>query len=502
MNIHDATPFFNLQQPLSMEGVGMLVLDFQDAALPDNHQIIRFPASYSGTQEPMILTAALLQLGQQQVARAMPAEPTQIDQVETAVVRAVLYKDQCTIPWQSLGTKPVKTILELEHFACLTSGNLLDVWDRQTLSKQFQKVKHEEADLFSVVLRIHASCLDKLMQFNSKDGMYFEPRTQSGRSPCPHHRVIWLPKQSFHDTMIAKQATSIATQIARTGDRYGLRTDVSAAADVHQQHRPEVAYLDNSNTKTFRIAPLPFGSTKQSIQKVFDTWEWPARPSHTQGLTPDKTGLVWIAHATEQPAFFIFTMQHGDVLISEVAPTKQVAPQNPGVPLASAKTLRHLSAIAAKHQDHTSVDPLQVNDPWADAYKGHISKPNSITPSQLASIENNVEKWLRATMQPGPSLTKPDDAPMDAAVDERVSSLESRVSALTDNLNHLTGSLSFFQQQQQTHNTQVVRQVQALQVQADQQEHAMASMLDQKLEEQMSKIEALLTNKRTKVAAE
>ena len=89
---------------------------------------------------------------------------------------------------------------------------------------------------------------------------------------------------------------------------------------------------------------------------------------------------------------------------------------------------------------------------------------------------------------------------MDAQVDTRVTQLEQQVSSLTDNLNQLTGSLSSFKQQQQTHNAQVVHQVQALKQQAEQQDNAMRSILDQKMEEQMARIEILLTNKRTKTA--
>ena len=116
---------------------------------------------------------------------------------------------------------------------------------------------------------------------------------------------------------------------------------------------------------------------------------------------------------------------------------------------------------------------------------------------QIASIETNVEKRIRANMKECLPCSKNDDTMMDAAVDERVTHLEEKVHALTDNLNQLTGS-----QQQQAHNTQVVQQVQALKVRADQQEHVMATMLDQKMEEQMSRIEALLTNKGSKTAAE
>ena len=77
----------------------------------------------------MILTAALLQLGQQQVTRLLPSDPTGIEQVETAVVRAVIYKDQCTVNWTTMATKPVKNMLALEHFDCPGKEDILDVWE-------------------------------------------------------------------------------------------------------------------------------------------------------------------------------------------------------------------------------------------------------------------------------------------------------------------------------------------------------------------------------------
>eukprot|EP00435_Cladocopium_sp_Y103_P013223 s3565_g3.t1 len=432
VNIHDAKPFFHLQRPLSSEGIGLLVLDFQDESLPTHHQVLRFPASCPETQEPMILSAALIQLGQMPVHRALPPKPTAVDQVETVVIRAVLFRDQCTFPWTTMQNKPVKALLDMEHFASLSKGDLLDVWDRQFLSKQYQKMKADEADLFSVVLRLQAPSLETIMNFNSKDGLFFEPRTQSGRGPCPETRVVWLPRQSFHDVLIAKQATELPSSIARSGDRYGLRTKAEHAPTIHAQHRPDVAYLDGASTKAYRIAPLPFGSTKESLQKVFAAWEWNARPSHTQGLTPDRQGLVWIAHATAQPNFFIFTMEHGDVLISEIQNHKPVPSSSQGVPVASVRTLRHLNATAAAATSSASdvkgtVDPLQANDPWAGAYKVHTQKQQP-SASQLASIESNIEKRVLASIQEHVKVPKSDDMHMDTETDQRVTQLERQVS--------------------------------------------------------------------------
>ena len=58
-NIEEALPYFTLQQPLSSEGIGLLVLDHLDARLPANHSIVRVPAICRATSEPIIAMAAL-----------------------------------------------------------------------------------------------------------------------------------------------------------------------------------------------------------------------------------------------------------------------------------------------------------------------------------------------------------------------------------------------------------------------------------------------------------
>eukprot|EP00435_Cladocopium_sp_Y103_P014980 s1304_g3.t1 len=489
LNITDAKPYFNLQAPLSKAGLAMLVLEFQDETLPQ-HQVVRFPANCPETQEPMILTAALVQLGAQPVTRHLPPQPTGIEQIETKVVRVVLFRDQYPHAWEPIVSKPVKTMLALEHFATLPQHDILDVWDRQYMNKQYQRVKPDQAEVFSVVFRLPAPRAVQLMSANSVAGLYFEPRTQSGRAPSPSHRIVWLPKLTFADAVVAKQATSTSTTIARAGDRFGLRVATDLAPEVHKQHRPDVTYLDGSATKQFRISPLPFGTTKKSLQKVIDSWEWSARASHTQGLTTDKQGLVWVAQAVQPPPYWVFTMQHGDVLINEHTTTKTASAQPIGAPVASAKTLKHLTATSNTHQNRDGpalTDPLQANDPWASAYRAQ-AKHAAPSASQLASIESNVQKKVLAAVQDQIASTKqPSDMDIDANQDQRVTMLEQQVQSLTTNMQQLTGSMTEFKNQQTKHNNQVAHQVMTLQQQADQQQNSMQQLLDQKLEEQMNR---------------
>lgn len=500
LNIQDAQPYLNLQAPLSKEGIGLLILEFQSDLLPAQHQIIKFPANCPDTQEPMIITAALVQIGGQSISRSMPAQPAGIEQIDTKVLRVVLYRDQHPHQWDAIASNSVKALLAMEHFATLEPQDILDVWDRQYLNKQYQKVRPDQAEIFSVVLRMAADQVPKLMTHNSVEGVYFEPRTQSGRAPSPSHRIVWLPKKTYADTMVAQQATQITTSIARSGDRFGLRVIAEEAQLVHQQHRPDVAYIDGSSTKQYRISPLPFGTTKKSLQQVFATWGWNARASHTQGLTPDKQGLVWVALAAEPPSYWVFTMTHGDVLINEQFSQKPMQMQQVGAPVASHKTLKHLTATAKtqRGEDTSSqVDPWLAQDPWSAAAKAQMKQP-APSASQLATMEANLHKRVMAAVHEKITQDKQTDMDTEASNDTRVAQLEQQVSMLTGNMQQLTGSFTEFKHQQTTHNNQVAHQVQTLKQQADQQQHTMQNLLEQKMEEQMLRIEALLTNKRPK----
>ena len=73
-------------------------------------EVIRVPATCNATGEPMLLTAALLQLGGKQVSRNVPAKCLEIKEVENAVLKVLVYKDQCPKDWESFIDKPVRQV--------------------------------------------------------------------------------------------------------------------------------------------------------------------------------------------------------------------------------------------------------------------------------------------------------------------------------------------------------------------------------------------------------
>ena len=493
LNIADALPFFNIKEVISQEGIGLLVLDYNDARLPQ-HEVVRFPATCAGTQEPMLMTAALIQLGRKKIERQVPETKHRIEEVATVVVRASVYKDEFgTVPWEEFCQRPVKHLFDLEEFE---GGGpaIIDVWDRQFLTKTFKKCKPQVSELFIVTIRMTDVEGTQVINSGGKRGVYYEPRSASGRETHGDFGVVWLPKKSQAEVWIAKTTSPKPTWIARNGDRYGLRTALADIENIHRLHRPEIAYLNNMQVQQYRVGPLPFGTTRQSLQQAIKTWGWSARPGQPQGQTPDHTGVVWSVLATSFPTHWVYTMEHGDVLITKheggKAPDQSVR-SRPIV--ASDRTLKHLSSSSGDSHRPSSAaagsDSVFENDPWARWQKpvATAGPTKGLSANQIATIEANVERKVRESIQSLP----PDDA-MEPAVDGRVSQLESQVITMQESIDKMRQNMQTYQGQQQQHNAQVVKEITTIKTQVDQQNSSLKTMLDSKLEDQMNRIEALL----------
>lgn len=495
-NIDEAAPFFKLTDKICEEGLGLIVLDVNSSDLPPKHQRVKFPAICAETGEPMICHGALFQLGKLPVNRLLPHDMIKVDQIATCVVRAVVYQDQYQHDWQTFISSPVKMLMQLPEFRQLSKDSVLDVFDRQWLTKKYQRARPDQCDMFTATFRTTMEAGKILLDNNSKGGVYYEPRNATGLQPDEGYRAIWIPKLSYQEVLAVQQTRKVPTWITRTGDRFGLRAATSNAEQVHKEYKPNTTYLDSSQAKQYRISPVPFGTTKQSLQKVFDQWEWPARPVQVMGRSDDQQGVVWLAQATKCPAHWIYTTDQGDLLITEHE-VKRMEPNNrAGNPVASTRTLQHLSQVRKPNHEvqDTKQDPWLHRDPWTQ-----YVPINQMQPNKMAEIEEAVHKKVMATMQEQGMSSTASDASMDEGVQHRVATLEKQMSELQGNVQQLTGTVSVHHQQQTHHNAQVTSQIQA--VQATQ--SGLQSAIENKLEEQMQRIEALLkTEKRQKTSSE
>ncbi|CAJ1358591.1 unnamed protein product, partial [Effrenium voratum] len=74
---------------------------------------IRYPVLYTGTNEPILLTGSMLQLGDVPVHRVKKEVRTQPDDIETVTLRVSAYKDEFPQPWDQFVQAPFKTIVKL-----------------------------------------------------------------------------------------------------------------------------------------------------------------------------------------------------------------------------------------------------------------------------------------------------------------------------------------------------------------------------------------------------
>ena len=481
-NIDEALPYFQLQKPITTEGIALLILDFEDKRIPEQRELIKVPAICLETQEPILVQVAMLQIGSKQVGRNVPSQCLQIQEVANRVVRAMVYKDQYPGEWQDFLKHPVRQIMQNPIFA-QHQQEILDVWDRQFLSIRMTKTPQAECAVFVVCIRVQSTVADALCQVSGNEGLYCEPRSTTGRQPDDAYQVIWLPKKTFAEAQLAVRSSEVRTTLARSGDRYGLRVDNDKASGVHQLHRPEVLFIQGTELKKFRVGPLPYGSTRQSIANVFRKWEWEARPIGPYAQSTDRAGMIWTVQAAKPPENLVYQLAHGDVLITSETPAGQLQSTPPLTVVASDKTIQCLKQTSKK--DEKKDEKKNAPDPWLhyDPWQNSTKPSKEISVAQFAALQAKVEATIDQKLQ-----KVQQDEPMSSASEGRISALEQQV-------HDLTTSVQTFQSQQTQQNQRMHAQIQAVDQKVEQQQQSIHQLLDSKLEDQMARIEQLFAKR-------
>ena len=472
----DCQATLRLPKPVSPHGLAVIVLATAENATAHPMDSIRFPALCLSTQEPLIASGYMYQLGSQTVTRHEPQTKLAIEERETETVRCLVYKDQAGSFWEDIQSHPVKHIFQAEPLLNSVSGSqspVIDVWDRQWVSKKYEKVRPANAEVFLFSFRMNAEPLEELVAKSGQNGIFWEPRSSCGRYPNANYHVTWLQSMTFQDAKYAQQTSPQATSLARHGDRFGLRCDTMNAQEIHDKHRPNTPMLLGHTKTTYMIGPLPYSTTREALIKLLKAWEWDAKPLQPRGRSQDGQGVNWSILATEDPGHWVYTLQHGDVLVSKVQPEKQnISPPQYSI-VASKKTIEHLQA--------TAIDPWINYDPWKQETQkpkpGNAKVPTStsqsagLTPAQLATLETNLTKSLAQNLKKG----------SEEDINMEQSAMENRIAQLEHQFNHM-------QQAQASTDTKVSQ----LQTQIDQQSRSLGDKIDQKMTEQMDRIEQLL----------
>ena len=473
---------------LSSEGLGLIVLEPSSQLVSEHGPTLRFPISYALTQEPMLISAILLQKGKKRVERNLPEQRVQVKEQDNQVFKMILFRDE--VPdWTSVVKAPVRFVLDLlpglqicreSNCKCArrheVDGNdpeeaLLDVWNRDFLSIKFARVSPPQADMYACTIRVAAAYTSQVFKASGTSGLYAEPRAINGAKATTYH-TVWLPKKTLEEVRAEQSAMPVSTFIVRLNQKYGLCSDLEKAEEVHRTLKGSQPFLAGPVKQVWHLGPLPWGSTRRSVSQLIEAWSWVGKPLQPVGRAADGSGLMWSVQSGGPPPHTVYSLAHGDIVVTR-ADKPVLAPSTLTVRAEVSKATRESIGRSEVR------DPLQAHDPWAKAveHRNRVGQDAAVavTHAHLATLEASLSaKIAQATQQPAAG-----DVAMETQWEQRVSTLENQVQQLT--VAHQAHS-------QQT--SIMSAQVAQLAAKMDQQSHVIEQQLDTKMAEQMQKIES------------
>lgn len=346
----EAVPYMKRLQKVSTRGLAMVVIGAQLDLMHGVGQVIRFPAKCRHTDEALILSAHLLQLGAVEVVRNTAENAPKVDEVSNQVLKVLAFKDEMGPQWTNLLDKPVRFVLDnLPELKEREDGTraILDVWDRQWLNARMEKVQQDKAELFSVCIRITGVDVKAVMQRSGQTGQYYEPKALDGRGHSDEYRVIWLNKLAKPDAVVQCQSIKQWSCLVRSNQRFGVRVLTAEAETVHHALKPHTPFLTGTDHLQFVGGPFPYGATRQSLASLFKGWGWNAKPCQPKSRSSDGRGVLWTIQSVGKPPYDVYQMDHADILLSECPKRGKQEIKHGAAVQASARTIDALKAGSA-----------------------------------------------------------------------------------------------------------------------------------------------------------
>ncbi|CAE7342035.1 aquIMA [Symbiodinium sp. CCMP2592] len=438
---------------------------------------IRFPAVYAPTQEAVLLSGTILQLGDEHVQlSAADADMGDIEKLDTITGRISFFKDEAQLGWEVFAKAPVKSLLQHipglnlcrdanckgdcpafhpaveEHVERL----LLDVWARQFAKAEGGRASPEAAELFQALVRVPASAA-KHLQHVHVAGFYFEPRAANGFGPHPSYAVVWLPGHDKAQATHLLRTCDKALGLARLGNKFGIRVLDEHEQLVFEKLRPRQTFVKVKVLSRWRLHPLPHGTQRHTLVQLLGKWKWAAKP--LQPCKGDSSGCAWEVGSAEDPPSSVLQAGDAFVLIHKLRDLS--SPAKPEALCASNRTRRRI-LYDDPEVPQSSADPWAGGrDPWSlsrpppglpapAASSQQCPAPPSAAVSKLTEVKSelqaNLATVVRKEVQAATSSVKAAD-PNDA-----------RIQQLEVGLNEVRMQNSKFEEWFQTFGTQMRQQ--------------------------------------------
>ena len=484
-----AQTFLKTGNLLTTKGLALLILNATEEPQTSlNWSTVRFAAKCAINHEPMLLTGFLVQLGKEPVYLFRDANCQTLPEVSVACARITVYRDQWEGSWESFQNKPVKACLSLLQplQTCKSSecdcscwhpvadeqlqDVILDVFRRQYFTEAGRPVEWTSSTYFAFTVRYVKGQEVLLLSCSGRNGVYIEPKTEDASSPHLDFQVVWLPQLSHAEIVHKVQCEPHSLGVARSGKRYGVRVRAIHFQRVFQALKPDGFFLAPGARVSWHCGPWPYGVDRKTLATVFKKWGWQARP--LQPTTSVVGGMIWTVQSVEEPPHVVFTMQHGQVVISR-------AKQSTESTLAPAEVIGQTQTVQLC-TNRTGDDPWTLQDPWQSFLPTTVvAPPCAKDNTQIVELEARLEQSI---------LSKLPQNMEDDGQEQRVQMLEDQVAKLI----HRQQSLEVTVQENQSSTHAQVQQLQAqMTAQMDHQGRKMQSMFD----DQMSKLEAILSKR-------
>eukprot|EP00438_Fugacium_kawagutii_P006883 Skav204952 [mRNA] locus=scaffold3104:103375:107907:- [translate_table: standard] len=318
-----AAPFVSSPRGISVGSLAIVVMSSEQMLPPSPHSPVKvqFPVECKTNAEPLLVSGYMYNVGAGAISGTSPATTVAIKAVDSCVVKLMLYRDQCPVPWAQIVAQPLKVIISMLPVLqpcdtpdctgmceCWHEGEkgdiqepILETWGRQWLSETFQFVAAPEAAMFSVHMRI-PQCLQVIIQtYSGLQGLFAEPKAVDGRQASTAFQVIWTPKADIQQLLMLKQTRSMVLGVARVGSKLGLRCHAKDAEALFQDIRPGGVYLPAGKKQLWLVGPFPYGTLRSSIAEVLKEMGWSARPLQAVGAGPSVQGMMYRVQSVEDP---------------------------------------------------------------------------------------------------------------------------------------------------------------------------------------------------------
>ena len=502
LSLKDASPYLKAGQAVSSGPLAMIVLDdptnHVQTALP--HVKMMVPCICSLNQEPLLVEATLVQLGQGHVEKHVAESAIALDPLDVVSVKIMTYRDECPVPWDEFVAAPIKQIVQMfpllrrcheSNCNCECWHNpdalqirdpIMDEWRRQFLSASFRPVQAGKSDIFSVCVRVPATILPSLLASSGQSGSYLEPRTPDGKQVMEEYVVIWAPKLNASELAHLKQTNPGIIGIARLGERRGVRVKQAQAQTIHAIVRPEATFLPNGPKVQYCAGPFPWGTDRAAIMKAMKQVGWHVQALQPMQPVPNK-GSMWLLQSVDPPPESILCTSHGDVVITKHRPASQQPRRTGSFTVGSVSTLTLCSPEASKTVSEQ--DPWLQADPWGP-YKARTPAQATVAADGIQQLEERIQT---AVLSKIPVNMEQDDTT------ERISSLEEKVHLLMGKNQNLEAQFNDFS----AHSTQQFAVVQSQIQQQSSQFHGQLESQSQSIqamfEQQVTQIRGLLSKR-------